>query len=54
MPSINLFIALVIAGTALWLIKRHIPMASNIKTIHAIAAFVICVWLLQAVGVWGT
>ena len=33
MPLINIVIALIIVGVALWMINRFIPMASSIKTI---------------------
>ena len=33
MPLINIVIALVVVGVALWLINTFIPMASSIKTI---------------------
>ena len=38
---------------ALYLINRYIPMASTIKTIlNVVVVVVICVWLLQAAGLW--
>jgi len=53
MPLINLVVVLVIVGVALWLINRFIPMASSIKTILNIVVVVaVCIWLLQAVGLW--
>jgi predicted membrane protein len=54
MPLINLVIALIIVGVALWLINRFIPMQSSIKTILNVVV-VVCVgiWVLQAVGLWG-
>ena len=54
MPLINLVVVLVIVGVALYLINRFIPMASSIKTIlNVLVVVVVCVWLLQAVGLWG-
>ena len=54
MPLINLVIALIVVGVALYLINRYIPMASSIKTILNIVVVVaVCVWLLQAVGIMG-
>jgi len=54
MPLINLVVVLVIVGVALWLINRFIPMASSIKTIlNVVVVIAVCVWLLQAVGLWG-
>lgn len=32
MPLLNVVIALIVVGVALWLINRYIPMASSIKT----------------------
>ena len=53
MPLLNLVIVLVVVGVALYLINRYIPMASSIKTILNIVVVVaVCVWLLQAVGLW--
>jgi hypothetical protein len=54
MPLINLVVVLIIVGVALWLINRFIPMASSIKTIlNVVVVIAVCVWLLQAVGLWG-
>ena len=53
MPLLNLVIVLVVVGVVLYLINRYIPMASSIKTILNIVVVVaVCVWLLQAVGLW--
>ncbi len=54
MPLINLVITLVVLGVALWLINNYIPMASSIKTIlNVVVVVFVCVWLLQATGLWG-
>jgi hypothetical protein len=54
MPFLNLVVALIIVGVALYLINRYIPMASSIKTIVNVVVVVgACVWVLQAVGLWG-
>jgi hypothetical protein len=54
MPLVNLVIALIIVGVALWLINRFIPMASSIKTILNIVVVVsVSVWVLQVTGLWG-
>ena len=54
MPLINLVIALIVVGVALWLINRFIPMASSIKTILNIVVVVaVAVWVLQVTGLWG-
>ena len=53
MPLINLVIALIVVGVALYLINRYIPMASSIKSILNIVVVVaVCVWVLQAAGLW--
>lgn len=54
MPLINIVIALVVVGVALWLVNNYIPMASGIKTILNIVVVVaVGVWVLQAFGLWG-
>jgi predicted membrane protein len=54
MPLLNVVIALIVVGVALWLINRYIPMASSIKTIlNVVVVIAVCVWVLQAVGLWG-
>jgi len=54
MPLLNLVVVLIIVGVALYLVNRYIPMASSIKTIlNVLVVIVVCVWLLQAVGLWG-
>jgi len=55
MPLLNLVVVLVIVGVALYLINRYIPMASSIKSIlNVVVVVVVCIWLLQAVGLWGS
>ena len=54
MPLIDLVIALIVVGVALYLINRFIPMASSIKTIlNVVVVVAVCVWILQATGLWG-
>ena len=54
MPLLNVVVALIVVGVALWLINRFIPMASSIKTIlNVVVVIAVCVWVLQAVGLWG-
>lgn len=54
MPLLNIVVVLIIVGVALYLINRYIPMASSIKSILNVVVVVgVCVWLLQAVGLWG-
>jgi hypothetical protein len=53
MPLINLVVVLILVGVALHLINRYIPMASSIKSILNVVVIVcVCVWLLQATGIW--
>jgi hypothetical protein len=54
MPLVNLVIALIIVGLALWLINRFIPMQSAIKTIlNVVVVVAVAIWVLQATGLWG-
>ena len=54
MPLLNVVVALIVVGVALWLINGYIPMDSKIKTILNVVVVVgVALWLLQAVGVWG-
>jgi predicted membrane protein len=54
MPLVNIVIALIVVGVALWLINTYIPMASSIKTIlNVVVVVAVVVWVLQAVGMWG-
>jgi predicted membrane protein len=55
MPLVNLVIALIVVGVALWLINRFIPMASSIKTIlNVVVVVAVAIWVLQAAGMWGS
>jgi predicted membrane protein len=54
MPLLNVVVALIVVGVALWLINRFIPMASSIKAIlNVVVVVAVGVWVLQAVGLWG-
>lgn len=54
MPLVNLVIALIVVGVALWLINNYIPMASSIKSIlNVVVVVAVVIWVLQAVGMWG-
>ena len=54
MPLINIVVMLIVVGVGLSLINRYIPMASSIKTIlNVVVVGVVCVWVLQAMGLWG-
>jgi undecaprenyl pyrophosphate phosphatase UppP len=53
MPLLNVVVMLIVIGVGLYLINRFIPMASSIKTIlNVVVVVVVCVWLLQAAGLW--
>ena len=53
MSFLNLVVILVIVGMGLYLINRYIPMASSIKSIlNVVVVVAVCVWILQAVGLW--
>jgi hypothetical protein len=55
MPLLNVVVVLIVVGVALYLINTYIPMASSIKTILNIVVVVaVCVWLLQALGLWAS
>jgi predicted membrane protein len=53
MPLVHLVLALIVVGMLLWLINNFIPMAGSIKTIlNVVVVIAVCVWVLQAVGLW--
>jgi hypothetical protein len=55
MPLLNIVVLLIIVGVALYLVNRYIPMASSIKSIlNIVVVIAVCVWVLQAVGLWTT
>ena len=55
MPLVYIVLVLILVGMALWLINRYIPMAGSIKAIlNAVVVVVVCVWVLQAFGLWNT
>jgi hypothetical protein len=54
MPLLNVVIMLILVGVGLSLINRYIPMASSIKSIlNVVVVVAVCVWVLQAAGLWG-
>lgn len=54
MPLLNIVVMLIVVGVGLYLINRYIPMASSIKSIlNVVVVVCVCVWLLQATGLWG-
>jgi len=55
MPLVYIILALIVVGMALWLINTYIPMAGSIKAIlNVVIVVVVCIWLLQAFGLWQT
>ena len=55
MPLLNIVMMLIVVGVGLYLINRYIPMASSIKSIlNVVVVVVVCVWLLQAAGLWAS
>jgi hypothetical protein len=53
MPLLNIVVILIVVGVGLHVINRYVPMASSIKTIlNLVVIVVVCVWLLQATGLW--
>ncbi len=53
MSLLNIVVMLIVVGMGLYLINRYIPMASSIKSIlNIVVVVVVCVWLLQAAGLW--
>ena len=55
MPLLNLVVMLIVVGVGLYLINSFIPMASSIKTIlNVVVVVVVCIWLLQVTGLWGS
>jgi len=55
MPLVQLVIALVVVGVALWLINNYIPMDATIKKIlNVVVVIVVVLWLLSLFGVFGS
>lgn len=55
MPLIQLIVALVVVGVALWLINNYIPMDGAIKKIlNVVVIIVVVLWLLSAFGILGS
>ena len=54
MPIVNIVIALIVVGVALWLINNFIPIAGSIKSIlNIVVVIAVVIWVLKAVGMWG-
>jgi hypothetical protein len=55
MPLLDVVVMLILVGVGLALINRYIPMASSIKSIlNVVVVVVVCVWVLQAAGLWSS
>jgi hypothetical protein len=55
MPLVQLVIALVVVGVALWLINNYIPMDATIKKIlNVVVVIVVVLWLLSLFGIFGS
>jgi len=55
MPLIQLIVALVVVGVALWLINNYIPMDGTIKKIlNVVVVIAVVLWLLSAFGILGS
>jgi hypothetical protein len=55
MPLLSIVVMLIIVGVGLYLVNRYIPMASSIKSIlNIVVVVVVCVWVLQATGLWSS
>ena len=53
MPLVYIVLTLIVVGVILWLINTYVPMAGSIKTIlNLVVVVVVCVWVLQAFGLW--
>mgnify|MGYP003474315614 CR=1 FL=1 len=53
MPLLSMVLTLIVVGVGLYLINQYIPMAASIKSIlNVVVVVVVCVWLLQATGLW--
>ena len=55
MPLIHIVLVLLVVGIALWLVNTYVPMAGSIKAIlNVVVVVAVCVWVLQAFGLWNT
>ena len=55
MPLLQLVIALVVVGVALWVINNYIPMQTTIKKIlNAVVIIGVILWLLNVFGIIGS
>ena len=51
MDLVSLLVVLVVLGLVWWLVTTYIPLPPGVKTvITVIAVLILCVWLLQMVG----
>lgn len=53
MSLLHLVVMLIVIGVGLHLVNRRLPMAPGIKRVlKAVVVIFVCLWLLQAAGVW--
>lgn len=51
---VDIVVVLIFVGIMLWLINTYVPMAPSIKAIlNIVVVIATCVFILQAVGLWG-
>lgn len=55
MPLLHLAVVLILVGVGLYLVNQYIPMAPSIKSIlNIVVVVIVCIWILQATGLWGS
>ena len=53
MPVVYVALVLLVIGVVLWLINTYVPMAGSIRVIlNVVIVVAVCVWVLQAFGLW--
>jgi predicted membrane protein len=53
MPLVYIVLVLMAVGMLLWAINTYVPMALSIKKIlNAVVVIAVCIWILNAVGLW--
>ncbi len=52
MPLLNIVITLVVIGAGLWALNTFVPIAAPIKKIlNIVVVTIVCLWLLQTLGI---
>ena len=55
MPLLQVVIVLMVVGVLLWLVNRHVPMASSINSIlNGVVVIAVVLWLLNIFGLLKT